>query len=301
VAHLRLDHYWTIGCPDLYDSHAILGERARLVSADDRRRTERLDRRESLHDCTTARKIAHAERESERDRRKQALWDVRNEQTDGEADGCSEAEPRRGAKRKKCNRANQRDDSDQPGDTLDLSLKWTRFLYGPLREGCDPTELGAHPGSSHNGSRLAPYACRPTEYEIARFEKCSRSTERISRPKDGCGFAIEGRKVNLDVASKQASVRADPVSFLDEEHITGNKRSSFDFDALAITDHPRSLRQIRRECLDSALGLELLSEREKCVQDDDRSDRAREEVASIQERKSRGRRKQQSKWVGELS
>ena len=55
------------GSPDRGDPHPVLGERAGLVRADHRRRTQRLDGRQPLDDRAAAGEIAHADRQRERD------------------------------------------------------------------------------------------------------------------------------------------------------------------------------------------------------------------------------------------
>ena len=78
---------------DRHDAHPVLGERAGLVGADHAGRSEGLDRAEPLHERAAACEDPNAERECERDRREEALGDVRDDQTDCEHRGVGEGRP----------------------------------------------------------------------------------------------------------------------------------------------------------------------------------------------------------------
>ena len=85
--------------PSTVDLHAVLGERAGLVRADDVGRPEGLDRAQALDERAAAREATHADRQRERDRRQQALGDVGDEQPDREDDGVGERQPGERAER----------------------------------------------------------------------------------------------------------------------------------------------------------------------------------------------------------
>ena len=90
--------------------HAVLGERARLVGADDADGAERLDGGEALHDASLARHALHPERERQGQGGKQSLGHVGDDHTEredealgGETRGCDgegeEATPNAAASR----------------------------------------------------------------------------------------------------------------------------------------------------------------------------------------------------------
>ena len=72
------------GGDDLLDRHLVLGQRAGLVRADHRRRAQRLDRRQLLDDRPLARHALHAEREHDRQDRRQPLRDRGDGQRDAD-------------------------------------------------------------------------------------------------------------------------------------------------------------------------------------------------------------------------
>ena len=79
--------------PDPGDLHAVLGEGAGLVGADDRRRAQRLDRAEPLDERAPPGQHPHADREGKRDRRQQPLGDVGDQETDREHGRVGERQP----------------------------------------------------------------------------------------------------------------------------------------------------------------------------------------------------------------
>jgi hypothetical protein len=70
--------------------HAVLGESSGLVGTDDRRRSERLDRREPLDEGAAPRKRGNADSERERDRGQQTFRNVRDDQADREYERVAE-------------------------------------------------------------------------------------------------------------------------------------------------------------------------------------------------------------------
>jgi hypothetical protein len=77
--------------PDLLHRHPVLGERAGLVGADDRRAAERLDGRQPAHDRVAAGHPADAEREGDREDDRQALGDRGHRERDGHHEHVGEA------------------------------------------------------------------------------------------------------------------------------------------------------------------------------------------------------------------
>ena len=77
--------------------HAVLGERPGLVGADHRRRAERLDRAQALHERAALGEAPRADGERQGDRGQQPLGDVGDEQADRERHRVARAAARRSA------------------------------------------------------------------------------------------------------------------------------------------------------------------------------------------------------------
>ena len=133
--------------PDPDRPHPVLGQRARLVGADDVGGAERLDRAQPLDERAAAGEHRHADGERERDRRQQALGDVGDDQADREVERVLERqagdEP---ADRQEREADEHGDERDQPGDAAHLPLERAQLRLDPLGERGDPAELRLHAG-----------------------------------------------------------------------------------------------------------------------------------------------------------
>ena len=145
---------------DLLDRHLVLRQRARLVRADDRRRPERLDRRQPLHDRVAAapsaarrararptgppaappapRRPPARRRPAAPSTRSEAVSDVGGEQDRGHDD----------------DRDRDHGDPEHAPDPVDLALQRRRLLLGRAEQPGDVAHLGRHAGRRHD--RAAP-------------------------------------------------------------------------------------------------------------------------------------------------
>ena len=156
----------TVGRPGPGDAHPVLGERAGLVGADDRRGPERLHRGQPLDQGTPAGHLPHPDRQRERDRGQQPFRDVRYQQPDREADRGGQAQPGGQADRQERQAGADRDERNQPGRPLDLVLERALLAPDALAQRGDAAELGAHPGRGDHGLRLAARALAPAEHQV---------------------------------------------------------------------------------------------------------------------------------------
>ena len=142
-------------------AHPVLGQRARLVGADDGRRAERLDRAQPLDERAAASEARDPDRERERERRQQPLGDVGDDQADREREGVLERQPGgEPADRQEGEAGGDGDEGDQPRDPPDLLLERALLGLDALGQGGDPAELGLHAGGEDE--RLAPRRRRRT-------------------------------------------------------------------------------------------------------------------------------------------
>ena len=118
--------------PDGRDAHAVLGQSAGLVGADDVRRPERLDGAETFHHGALAHQLAHAHGQRESDHRQQPLRHVADQETDGKDHGIGQRQA--GAEhgeRDERDTGRHCDQRDQPCHTPNLSLQRTLVSLNP--------------------------------------------------------------------------------------------------------------------------------------------------------------------------
>ncbi len=287
--------------PQQLRAHAPLGQRAGLVAADDVGRAERLHRGQALDERPPPGHAPDADRQRERDRRQEPLRDVRHEQADREGQRVLERQARGcHAEHEEDHAGADRHDRDELRGTVDLRLQRADLAAHPLRECCDPPELGAHPGRVDDGLGFAGGAERPGEDEILGVEQARRRAAALRASGERLGLAGQRRHVDLERAVDQPRVRGQPVALAQHHDVAGNERRRVDLaDRSGATDtHARG--QHLREGLRRPLGLELLREREDGVEHDHGDDRRRQDRRARQERQQRRDPQQRGERVGEL-
>ena len=109
--------------PDARDPHAVHRQRAGLVGADRRGRTERLHGAESLDEGAASSEDTDPHGQRQRDRGEQALRHVGDQEADGEDGGVRERQARgQRTERQEGDADGQRDRRDQPRDPSHLVL-----------------------------------------------------------------------------------------------------------------------------------------------------------------------------------
>ena len=173
--------------PRAVDLHAVLGERPRLVRADDGGRAQRLDRAQALDERPLAREAAHAGGERERDRRQQPLRHVREEQPDREDDGVLQRQPgRERADRDERRGGDHGDDRDEPGHAPDLDS-----AAGCPRRRCAATAprcaraAVAIPVATTTPRASPAGAAGAAEHEVARVERRDGPSSRSAARRTG--------------------------------------------------------------------------------------------------------------------
>ena len=177
------DELGTTG-PRTVDLHAVLGERAGLVGADDVGRPEGLDRAQALDERSPARETTDADRQRERDRRQQTLRHVRDEQADREDDRVRDRQPGERADRDERHCGDDRYEGDELRDAADLDLQRAVLVPGALRERSDAAQLGGHTGRGDDPAGVAAVQPRAAEDEI-RARRAARRDRRRDPPPGG--------------------------------------------------------------------------------------------------------------------
>ena len=287
--------------PDAFDVHPVFGQGARLIGADHVRRAERLDGAEPFHDSAAANQFAHADREGQGDHGQQPLGNIADQQPDGEHDpGRQGQSGDKGRDRDERQPGQHGDQRDQPRDAADLPLERALLAGYPLGERSDPADLRVHPGREHDGARLPLGAGRAAEHNVTRKQQRHVWVRQIRGTEHRHRFAGQHRRVDFDPAAQQPRVGGDPLALLDHQHIAGHQRPRLDHLVLTVAHHLGLSREELRERLDRSLGLHLLDEGERRVDQDHDDDRHRHRHDPRDPSKHRGRNQQQSERVSEL-
>ena len=106
--------------------HAVLGQRARLVRADDRRRAEALDRGQPPHQHAAAHQALHAERECGRRHRGQAFRHRGNGERDGGAQHVEGGNPAEDSECERRGTRAERDADEAAAQAIELTLERRR-------------------------------------------------------------------------------------------------------------------------------------------------------------------------------
>ena len=136
--------------PNLGDGHAVLGEGAGLVRADDADRAERLDRRQPPHDRVDLDHPLDAEREHDGHDGGQALGDRRHRQRDRSQQhfGDVAALEHRDAEHRQAD--DDRHDAQNLAEVGQPLLERGELLLLPGEHRRDPPDLGVHAGGGHD-------------------------------------------------------------------------------------------------------------------------------------------------------
>ncbi len=277
-----------LGRPQRDDVHLVLGQRAGLVGADEGGGAEGLHRFEPAHQRVARGHPLRADRQRERDCRKQPLGD----QGDRDPDAEDEPVPGRHAEdhhqREEHDPHHGRDERDHAHEPADVALQ---------RRG--RPVLGGEPGdASQPGLRprgVDDAGDRALHEEAAREDRLPRSD--LAR----CALTSERGGVDQRALGGQAGhVGGDAVPRGEHHHVAGDDEVRGDLLLTPLAQHGGAHRQQVAQARGRALGPVLLHEREDPVDQDHRDDRHTERRHPPDERQQGGHPQQQREEVHEL-
>jgi hypothetical protein len=123
----------------------------------------------------------------------------------------------------------------------------------------------------------------------------------LGRAKDRKRLARQRREIDLERPLEQPGVGGDLVAGFEHDHVTRHQLARLDLAPPAFPDHRCLGREIALERLDCPLGLLLLHEGEKGVEDDDGNDRGGKDSGDADERQRACDPEQQGERVRELA
>jgi hypothetical protein len=116
----RIDRVAVLSQEELLHHHAVLGQRSRLVGADDGRGAERSDRRQVADQHVAPGHALRGQHEGQCQSRQQSFRHHRHDDADGEDEGVPERHPGDSTDRKEDCADQRREDSDLSAEVLDL-------------------------------------------------------------------------------------------------------------------------------------------------------------------------------------
>jgi hypothetical protein len=299
---------------DAQDRHLVAGQGAGLVGSDDRRRAERLDGRQALHDRAAAGHPLDADGEDHRQDGRQAFGHGGDGQRYGEQEHVDEPAGDlhlRGEEDRRDDDQGDDDDGDpeRPPDEVDLALERRPLPARPAQQLGDATHLGRHArrgdhrAAAAAGDRgAAEQHVQPVAQRCRLVEATGILEHRLALPgQRRLGHGERGRL-------QQPAVRRDRVALADHENVTRNHLVRGDPPLLGVPHHrgTRSGHPLQRR--DGLLGLALLDEAEDAVGhhdqgDDDRLDRRAGRALEGPRRQRHGDRRDQQvdQRAGELA
>ncbi len=156
---------------DLLDRHLVLRQRPGLVRADHRRRPERLDRGQLLHDRPLLRHPLHAERQHHRQHGRQPLRHRGHRQRHPDEQHRDEIRRRPdvgGEQDRADHDGRDRDhrDPEHAADPVDLPLQRRHLRLRPPEQTRDGAHLRRHPGRGHDRPAAAAHDRGAAEHHV---------------------------------------------------------------------------------------------------------------------------------------
>ena len=219
--------------------HLVLGERARLVGANDARRAQGLDRGQRLDEGVALAHALDGHCKRKRDRREQALGYEGNHHPKRKDEGRSDAVVNeRHVKHEKDDAHEQRKDGDLLGEVIKLLLEGALLLAHVLGEARDLAKLGRHADLRHDHATVPLRDGGALENEVGGLRGSEVLVEhRIGGLAHGVGLACERRLVYLQVArANNPTVGRDLVALLEEHHVTGDEVLRKDLLLVTVTN-----------------------------------------------------------------
>ena len=263
----------TAGRPELLDGHLVARQGSRLVGTDDGRRPERLDRGQPADHGTPPRHPLDADRERDRDDRRQPLRD----RADGKRDAGQHRVDERVAAREADADQQRGDDGDcdgEPGrDPCHRPRQRRLELGGAFEERRDVAELGVAAGCDDGRG------ARPVRDQRAAVGHAAPVGDRAFRL-DGRGalrhrhrLAGQGRLLDLEVSNvEEAEVGGHLVARCELDDVAGDEFGHGHRQTRPVTDNRGEIGHHLDQRLDRLPGPELLQEADHGVRDHDAED-----------------------------
>jgi len=227
------------GGPEVIDGHLVLREGARLVGADDARRTERLDRGQLLHEGVALAHALDGHGKRERHRGKEPLGNEGHDHAEREDERCREAAvDDEDVEREEGYAHAQGEDRHLLGDAVELLLERTLGLLHVLREVGDLAELGVHADAGDDGATVALGDRGAGEDEVRRLCCGEVLLEHgVGGLAHGVRLARERGLVDLQVGgADDACVGGDLVSLGEKHDVPGDEVLGEDLLLRAVTN-----------------------------------------------------------------
>ncbi len=257
------------GDHDLASRHLVQGQGAGLVRADGRGRPQGLDRRQALDDRVPPCDLAGTHRQEGGDHRGQTRRDRRDSQGDaGDEQGVEGLAPGQAEQYDE----HQRDGGDRGDDlaqAVQLLLQRSLAGLGAGQHVGDVPDLGGHARRCHDQLPAATrdrgvhvrHAGPVPQGDLVPEHRLHGLAHRQALPGQG-GFLDLERGGHID-----AGVGRHPVACLHQDHVAWNELVGVDLDALPVPTYPRDGPHHLSQCLDTLLGLGLLTQSDHGVED----------------------------------
>ena len=274
--------------PQALGGQAVLGERARLVARDDRRRPEGLDRRQGAHDRVAGGHAPHADRERDREHHGQGFGNRRDGHGDGGEEDLFEllAEEGTGDEDDRGDEADEQ--ADAPLEAADDELQG-RGIGGALHQFVDDAELGG-------GADRDDDAVRPAGGGEGAAEEHARAVGDLGVLGDRLGGLVHRLRLAREhgfvdeqgVRVEQPQVGRHAFAALERDDVARHELGGAHAAHVAVAHDARGGHGQRGERAHLAVGPQLLPEADRRVEHENDENRDRVDVVLQQERHRRG-------------
>jgi hypothetical protein len=262
------------GDQDAPRRHLVLGQRAGLVRADDRRAAQGLDGGQPPHERVAPRHALHADGQRDGDHGGQRLGHRGDAEGDAEDQHLDEGEPARQPEHDDARHHREAGPRQRGADAVEVLLQRRARGLHRLEQPGDAAEFGRHAGG-HDQAAAAPVGGdRPGVGHVpAIAERQLRVGERAALLLDRLGLAGERGLVHLQVDDlDQARVGRQAVAGAQQHDVPGHQLPRRDLGLLAVAQGGGGGRGHAVQRLDGALGAELLRERQQHGEEQDGGD-----------------------------
>jgi hypothetical protein len=242
--------------------HLVARQRAGLVGADHRHRTQRFHGRQAAHDRLAFRHALHAQRQRDGHDRRQPFGNGRG----GERDHHQEHVGRRMAAQQHAEDEGQRTQPqdrcrEHAAEAVDLAQQRRRAGGHVGQHRIDAADLGGRAGGHHQAGGLAVADQRAGIGHAAAVAQRRIGGDRVAVLVHRHRFAGERRFIDAQVLHlQQPQVGRHAVARSQQHQIAGHQVGGIDVLAPAVAQHHRMRRQHRADRVQRRLGLALLDE-----------------------------------------
>ncbi len=248
--------------PHVHDRHLVARQRAGLVGADERRRSQRLHRVELAHQRVLGGHVLRRTGQRQRDGRQQPLRHERHRDADGEQEPFREREPEQDRDAEEDRAHHDSEHGDHHHDLVQLGREGAARWLGLLGQRGDARELRVPAGRGHQHRRLA-------------FRDVGARVHLLpgNRPRR---HALPSQHRLVDGQPRRGqhlAVGTDPRTWLQQQLVTGHQIGGVDLAEMAVPSHRGAQRHQVAQALRRAVGTVFLREREATVEHDHHRDR----------------------------